>query len=97
MSKMKDVKHHSLYRAWQYYRRQINFVQNEIIQLKLDISKEIKHDKDLNVTSFNPYVNEWNAELKRYRKSIQKYTESIKHIKSEIKKNQRFMNDILNS
>ena len=96
MSKLKDTKHHSLYRAWRYYRTQINYVQNEIISLKLDITKEIKHDKDLNVTSFNPYVNEWNAELKRYRKSIQKYTESIKHIKSEIKKNQRYMNDVWN-
>ncbi len=96
MSEMKDVKHHSLYRAWQYYRAQINLVQNEITNLKLDITKEIKHDKDLNVTSFNPYVNEWKAQLKMYRELIQKYTESVKFLKSEIKKNQRFMNDILN-
>lgn len=96
MSKMKDVKHHSLCRAWQYYKRQINYVQNEITNLKLDITKEIKHDKDLNVTAFNPYVNEWKAELKKYRKIIQGYTESVKFLKSEIKKNQRFMNDILN-
>lgn len=96
MSKMKDVKHHSLCRAWQYYKRQIKFVQNEITNLKLDITKEIKHDKDLNVTAFNPYVNEWKAELKKYRKTIQRYTESVKFLKSEIKKNQRFMNDILN-
>jgi prefoldin subunit 5 len=86
MSKMKDVKHHNLYCAWRYYRQQINFVQNQIIQLKLDISKEIKHDKDLNVTAFNPYVNEWKAELKKYRKKIQEYTESIKQLKTEIKK-----------
>jgi hypothetical protein len=96
MSKLKDTKHHSLYHAWRYYRTQINYVQNEIISLKLDITKEIKHDKDLNVTAFNPYVNEWKAELKRYRKIIQRYTESVKFLKSEIKKNQRFMNDILN-
>lgn len=48
------------------------------------------------LTAFNPYVNEWKAELKAYRKRIQNYTESIKQLKSEIKKNQRFMNDIFN-
>lgn len=96
MSKIKDIKHHNLYCAWQYYRVQINFVQNEIIQLKLDISKEIKHDKDLNVTAFNPYVNEWKELLKTRRKNIQQYTEAIKFIKSEIKKNQRYMNDVWN-
>lgn len=96
MSKLKDTKHHSLYRAWRYYRTQINYVQNEIISLKLDITKEIKHDKELNVTSFNPYVNEWKALLKTRRKNIQQYTEAIKFIKSEIKKNQRYMNDVWN-
>lgn len=96
MSKLKDTKHHSLYHAWRYYRTQINYVQNEIISLKLDITKEIKHDKELNVTSFNPYVNEWKELLKTRRKNIQQYTEAIKFIKSEIKKNQRYMNDILN-
>lgn len=96
MSKLKDTKHHSLYRAWRYYRTQINYVQNEIINLKLDITKEIKHDKELNVTSFNPYVNEWKELLKTRRKNIQRYTEAIKFIKSEIKKNQRYMNDVWN-
>ncbi len=96
MSKLKDTKHHSLYRAWRYYRTQINYVQNEIISLKLDITKEIKHDKELNVTSFNPYVNEWKELLKTRRKNIQQYTEAIKFIKSEIKKNQRYMNDVWN-
>ena len=96
MSKLKDTKHHSLYRAWRYYRTQINYVQNEIINLKLDITKEIKHDKELNVTSFNPYVNEWKELLKTRRKNIQQYTEAIKFIKSEIKKNQRYMNDVWN-
>jgi hypothetical protein len=96
MSKLKDTKHHSLYHAWRYYRTQINYVQNEIISLKLDITKEIKHDKELNVTSFNPYVNEWKELLKTRRKNIQQYTEAIKFIKSEIKKNQRYMNDVWN-
>ena len=96
MSKLKDVKHHSLYRVWQYYKVQINFVQHEITNLKLDITKEIKHDKDLNVTSYNPYVNGWKAQLETRRKTIQRYAEEVKSIKSEIKKNQRFMNNILN-
>jgi peptidoglycan hydrolase CwlO-like protein len=96
MSKIKDMKHHNLDCALRYYKFQTNYAQNQIIQLKLDISKEIKHDKDLNVTAFNPYVNEWKAELKKYRKKIQEYTESIKQLKTEIKKNQRFMNDIFN-